>query len=64
MDKVITTSGVLLRSEKSAYKFLIENLRIEAEQLKLLKTEDMKVWMQEAPKQESIRYIIKTIENL
>ncbi len=64
MDKVITTSGILLRSEKSAKEYLMENLRIEFEQLKSLDLSEMKIWSESAPKKESINYIIKAIENL
>lgn len=64
MDKVITTSGILLRSEKSAKEFLIENMRMDPEQLKSLNISEMKIWAETSPKKESIKQIIKAIENL
>ncbi len=64
MDKVVTTSGVLLRSVESARVFMIENLRIDEDQLKLLDTNLMKIWAEVAPKEDSIKNLIKAIETL
>ncbi|MEJ8590745.1 hypothetical protein JSO54_05795 [Riemerella anatipestifer] len=64
MDKVVTTSGILLRSVESAKVFMTENLRIDEEQLKLLDTELMKNWADVAPKKASIKNLIKAIETL
>ncbi len=64
MDKVITTSGILLRSVESAKVFMLENLRIDEDQLNLLDTELMKTWAEIAPKKESIKNLIKAIDAL
>ncbi|MDY3547282.1 hypothetical protein PG291_01510 [Riemerella anatipestifer] len=64
MDKVVTASGILLRSVESAKVFMTENLRIDEEQLKLLDTELMKTWIELAPKKTSIKNLIKAIETL
>ena len=64
MDKVITTSGTIIRSEISAQKFLFENLRMDDEQLKIFNTKEMRTWLEFAPKKESLLNVIKTIENL
>ncbi|WP_124643123.1 type IV toxin-antitoxin system AbiEi family antitoxin domain-containing protein [Amniculibacterium aquaticum] len=64
LDKVVTTSGVLFRSMVSAQIYLSENLRIDSDQLKELDIEKMKTWLVDAPKKESINYLIKAIETL
>lgn len=64
MDKVITTSGTIIRSEISAQKFLFENLRMDDEQLKIFNTKEMRIWLEFAPKKESLLNVIKVIENL
>ncbi|WP_221406045.1 type IV toxin-antitoxin system AbiEi family antitoxin domain-containing protein [Epilithonimonas lactis] len=64
MDKVITTPGIIIRSEISAQKFLFENLRMDDEQLKIFNTKEMRTWLEFAPKKESLLNVIKTIENL
>lgn len=60
-DKVITSQGVIIRSKKNAEAYLIENLRINREDLKNLNTEKMQEWIAESPKSESLVKIIKTI---
>ncbi|WP_221406054.1 hypothetical protein [Epilithonimonas lactis] len=64
MDKVITTAGIIIRSEVSAEKFLFENLRMDDKQLKIFNTREMRNWLEFAPKKESLLNVIKVIENL
>lgn len=64
MDKIITTSGIILRSEISAEKFLFENLRMDEDQLKIFNTKEMRTWLEYAPKKESLLNVIKLIEKL
>lgn len=64
LDKVISTSGTVLRSVAAAQTYLLDNLRIAEEQLKLLDVEKMKSWLPDSPKKESIQHIIKAIETL
>lgn len=64
LDTIISSSGVLLRSVASAKLFMTENLRIDEDQLKMLDLEKMKTWVEDSPKKESIRYIIKALEAL
>ena len=64
LDKVITTAGILFRSPVPAQIYLIENLRIDKDQLKKLDTEKMKTWLPDAPKKESINNLIKAVETL
>ena len=63
-DKIIITSGILFRSASSAKSYLIENLRIDREQLQKLDTKKIKSWLPDSPKKESIQNVIKAIETL
>ena len=60
-DKIVTTSGVLLRSQAQVMEFLIDDLRIDEERLRLLDTKEMSRWINDAPKKSSIEMIIKTL---
>ncbi|SEN07155.1 Transcriptional regulator, AbiEi antitoxin, Type IV TA system [bacterium A37T11] len=64
MDKVVTTSGLVLRSRKGAFEYLIENLRMEEGQLKEMNLSIMKEWSRNAPKKESLLFVIDMIGNL
>jgi len=63
-DKVITTAGLALRSKKYVMTYLLENLRIDEDNLKELNTKTMAKWIAEAPKKESLIIIIKALESL
>lgn len=63
-DKVITTSGVLLRSISSAKDFMLQNLRIDEDLLRKFDVKTMQIWVKHAPKKASLKYIIKAIEQL
>lgn len=64
VDKVVTTSGILLRSMSSARDYVIENLRMEESELKSFDTQMMSTWLANAPKRESLEILIKMIEKL
>lgn len=64
LDKIITTSGALFRSIAAAKTYLLENLRMDKEALKNLDTQQMKEWLNNAPKQESLSLIIQSISQL
>lgn len=64
MDKIIRTSGVNIRSEIAARKFLFDNLRIDEDLLKTFKSNEMKTWLEFAPKKESLLQVIQLIEKL
>lgn len=64
LDKVVTTPGIILRSQKNAFEYLVENLRIDEDSLKKLNTRWMSEWIPEAPKKSSILNIIKMIDGL
>jgi hypothetical protein len=63
-DKVITTSGRVLRSQKSAGSYLFEDLRIDEDSLKDFDTGAMLSWLKDSPKKDSLSMIIKTINSL
>jgi len=63
-DKIIATSGILLRSKKQVVDFLLEDLRITEDRLKALNIEEMKSWLPWVPKKSSIEMLIHTISEL
>ena len=63
-DKVVTTSGVLLRSVKDATSYLLDDLRMDEDNLKEFDTEAMSTWLSDAPKKDSLSMIIKMIDGL
>lgn len=63
-DKVITTSGVNLRSRQQTLAFLVEDLRIEEGQLHELNTVEMASWLPVCPKKKSIQLLIETLSTL
>lgn len=63
-DKVITTAGINLRSRQQTLAFLVEDLRIENDQLRELNTTEMTSWLPVCPKRKSIQLLIETISAL
>ena len=63
-DKIITTSGLLLRSTKQTKEILMDDLRIEREALRDLNTKKMETWVKSAPKKSSLAILIKTLKSL
>jgi hypothetical protein len=63
-DKVITTSGVNLRSKNQAMAFLVEDLRIEKDQLRELNLREMVKWLPVCPKRSSIKILVEAIAGL
>lgn len=63
-DKVTTTSGLILRSKKSATEFLLENMRMDEEALKELNTREMATWIKSSIKEESLSMVINAIQAL
>ncbi|MFD3408636.1 hypothetical protein SKC37_08200 [Aquirufa sp. HETE-83D] len=63
-DKVITTAGVNLRSKKQAITFLVEDLRIEKDQLRKLNLREMVNWLPICPKRPSFKNLIESIAEL
>lgn len=63
-DKIITTSGLLLRSVKQTKDLLIDDLRIEKEMLRTLNIKKIESWAPKAPKKSSLLILIKTLKSL
>lgn len=63
-DKIVTTSGIILRSRRMAMEYLVENLRIDEDILAALDTNTMQEWLACAPKKKSLEIVIKTIKSL
>ncbi|MES2329306.1 MAG: hypothetical protein V4539_06850 [Bacteroidota bacterium] len=63
-DKIITTSGLLLRSSKQAMELLIDDLRIEKDALRNLNIKEISKWVPDAPKKDSLEILIKTLKNI
>lgn len=63
-DTIVTTTGILLRSTEGARQYMLENLRMEAGQLQSFDTVAMQSWIADAPKKESLSFIIKAITSL
>lgn len=63
-DKIITTSGLSLRSPSQTRNFLLDDLRIDPQWLRKFNLKEMKSWIEDAPKKQSLRMLIKTLEKL
>lgn len=63
-DKIITTSGILLRSSKQAIEFLTDDLRIDEQALQKINVAEINNWIIDAPKKESLNILTKALERL
>lgn len=63
-DKIITTSGLLLRSKKAAKEFLLGNMRMDEEILKQLNIKEMATWIKGSLKEESLSMVVNAILEL
>ena len=63
-DKIVTTSGLILRSAKNVHQYLIEDLRIDEQDLRNLDTNMMLEWINNTPKKQSLELLIKTLKTL
>ena len=63
-DKIITTSGIILRSAKQTVALLVEDFRIDLQSLKNLDITVINKWVKNAPKENSIMILIKTLKSL
>jgi len=60
-DKIITTPGLFLRSTKQATEFLIEDMRMDEDNLRKLNISEMGSWLKYAPKWASLETLVKTL---
>lgn len=63
-DQIITTTGLALRSPIQTRKYLLDDLRIDPDQLQKFNLKEIKSWIAVAPKKESLRMLVKTLEKL
>ncbi len=63
-DKIILTSGVFLRSIRQTRDFLVEDLRIDEENLLTLDIAKINSWIEDAPKKSSLEMLVKTLNAL
>ncbi|MDP2388124.1 MAG: hypothetical protein Q8M29_17250 [Bacteroidota bacterium] len=63
-DKIILTSGITLRSIRQTMDLLVEDLRIDEENLRSLDTTIIRSWIEDAPKKSSIAMLVKTLDEL
>ena len=61
-DKIILSAGINLRSVSQTKAFLLEDLRMEATDLKTLDTEMIRSWIPDSPKKSSLNMLVKTLE--
>ena len=63
-DKIVCTSGMLIRSAKQAHQLLFEDLRINENQLSELNPNTIKSWIPTAPKAKSLEYVIQIMNSI
>ncbi len=63
-DKIVTTSGLTLRSARNAHEFFVHQMRIDESTLKGLNIKSIQGWLSDTPKRNSIWMAIKMIESL
>lgn len=63
-DKIVMTSGIVLRSISQVMEFLTEDMRIDESMLLKLNLEKMSSWINDAPKKSSLKMLIKTLQGL
>lgn len=61
-DKIIATAGLTLRSTAQTRSFLLDDLRIDPMWLNKINLRILRSWVADAPKKESLRMLIKTLE--
>ena len=61
-DKIITTAHLTLRSKTQTLQFLLNDLRIDPQWLKKLNLKMLSSWIEDSPKKNSLKMLIKTLE--
>lgn len=55
-DTIITTSALLFRSSAQTTAWLLEDMRMDKQVLGTLKTDDIREWLVDAPKEAALKY--------
>ncbi len=63
-DKIILTSGILLRSVHQAQEFLLDDMRMDEDVLRRLDLSVIRSWIGDAPKKNSLTMLVKMLEVL
>jgi hypothetical protein len=63
-DKIIITSGTILRSKRNVLEYLTEDLRMDIQMLRTLDTKLISEWIIDAPKKTSIEKLVKALTEL
>jgi len=63
-DKIIATTGLMLRSPAQTRNFLLDDLRIDPQSLQKFNLKELRSWIEDAPKKDSLRMLVKTLEKL
>lgn len=63
-DKIALTAGVILRSIQQTKDFLLDDMRMDEEILRALSLSTIHSWLEDAPKRNSLKILIKTLEVL
>lgn len=63
-DKIVLTSGVLLRSIPQTRDFILDDMRMEEDALQKLDISAIHSWLEDAPKKGSLAMLVKTLEGL
>jgi hypothetical protein len=63
-DKIILTSGILLRSIPQALDFLLEDMRLDEDLLRGFDIATIHSWIEDAPKKNSLQMLVNTLERI
>jgi hypothetical protein len=63
-DTVIATAGLLFRNPGRAREWLLEEMRMDSDVLRTLNTGNIRSWLTEALKKESLQQLVKALEEL
>lgn len=63
-DKIVSTRELRFRNTKNAYEFLIENMRMDESRLKAFNTDWITSWIDKSPKSQSLKMLLKFIQEL
>jgi hypothetical protein len=64
LDKVILTPRIHLRSIKQTKELLLEDLRLDVDELRSLDSIAMESWIEDAPKKNSLKMLVETLRAL
>ncbi len=63
-DKIVLSAGVLLRSVGQTRAYLLDDLRLDLQDLQGLSIPTIQSWLEDAPKRSSLQMLVNTLETL